>query len=255
MQGSDEDAFDDGYGSDLMGDEEDRANLMAMNELQREMILAERAEKRDMERERLRNAKLLRQHQQASAQVCGYLLGLHASQTLLVLHELHDFCIVEDSFKHGISCIAGADAAQSVNSRQAEGQCKVERHGRARGREGRTRGAHHCPHQVTSPPILPPRFTSSWPLNTSPLIGISFCFLQEPYCHAECQYGIDRAFVGDTSLDGEVGGMLQGQEAARQGLLVQRGGRGAAERQRQRQVGAPEQPRGAQQPRPRTPQR
>ncbi|CAL8470100.1 g9642 [Coccomyxa elongata] len=67
-QVSDEDEFDDGYGSDLMGDEEDRANLMAMNELQREMILAERAEKRDLERERLRNAQLLRQHQQASQQ-------------------------------------------------------------------------------------------------------------------------------------------------------------------------------------------
>lgn len=54
-----------------MGDDEDRANLMAMNELQREMILAERAEKRDMERERQRNAMLLRQHQQASQQVAS----------------------------------------------------------------------------------------------------------------------------------------------------------------------------------------
>ena len=55
-----------------MGDEEDRAHLMGMNELQREMILAERAEKRDLERERrerLRNAKLVRQNQQASQQV------------------------------------------------------------------------------------------------------------------------------------------------------------------------------------------
>ncbi len=45
---------------------------MGMNELQREMILAERAEKRDLERERrerLRNAKLVRQNQQASQQV------------------------------------------------------------------------------------------------------------------------------------------------------------------------------------------
>ena len=71
LQVSDGDEFDDGYGSDLMGDDEDRANLMAMNELQREMILAERAEKRDMERERQRNAMLLRQHQQACQQVAS----------------------------------------------------------------------------------------------------------------------------------------------------------------------------------------
>ena len=87
-QVSDEDEFDGGYGSDLMGDEEDRASLMAMNELQREMILAERAEKRDLERERLRNAKLLRQHQQASQQVGGLIISLawcHAFSKLLTL--------------------------------------------------------------------------------------------------------------------------------------------------------------------------
>lgn len=61
-----EDEFNDGYGSDLMGDEEDRAKLMAMNELQREMILAERGDERDKERERLRNARLAKQAQQAS---------------------------------------------------------------------------------------------------------------------------------------------------------------------------------------------
>lgn len=81
-QVSDEDEFDDGYGSDLMGDDEDRANLMAMNELQREMILAERAEKRDLERERLRNAQLLRQHQQASQQVGHLIISLAWCHTL-----------------------------------------------------------------------------------------------------------------------------------------------------------------------------
>ena len=87
-QVSDEDEFDDGYGSDLMGDEDDRANLMAMNELQREMILAERAEKRDLDRERLRNAKLLRQHQQASQQVGHLVISLawcHTFSALLTL--------------------------------------------------------------------------------------------------------------------------------------------------------------------------
>ena len=66
VQEMSEDEFEDGYGSDLMGDEEDRAKLMAMNELQREMILADRAEERDKERERLRNARLAKQAQQAS---------------------------------------------------------------------------------------------------------------------------------------------------------------------------------------------
>ena len=39
--------YDDGYGSDLMGDSEDRERLLAMNELDREMELYERQEKRD----------------------------------------------------------------------------------------------------------------------------------------------------------------------------------------------------------------
>ncbi|KAK9809057.1 hypothetical protein WJX72_008658 [[Myrmecia] bisecta] len=63
--GSDDgsEAFDDGYGSDLMGDAADRQRLMAMNELEREMILADRAEARDRERERRRNAKLIQARQ------------------------------------------------------------------------------------------------------------------------------------------------------------------------------------------------
>ena len=56
--------FDDGYGSDLMGDDEDRLKLSAMNELEREMILAERADARDAARERLRAEKSLKQAQE-----------------------------------------------------------------------------------------------------------------------------------------------------------------------------------------------
>lgn len=41
------DDYDDGYGSDLYYDEEDRAELMAKTQLEREMILAKRAEERD----------------------------------------------------------------------------------------------------------------------------------------------------------------------------------------------------------------
>ena len=43
---SDEEDFDDGLGDDLMGDEDDRARLMAMTEVERERVLAERADKR-----------------------------------------------------------------------------------------------------------------------------------------------------------------------------------------------------------------
>jgi hypothetical protein len=61
---SDSDGFEDGYGSDLMGDEADRAKLMAMTELEREMELTERAERRDELVERKRAAKLLKQRQE-----------------------------------------------------------------------------------------------------------------------------------------------------------------------------------------------
>lgn len=44
--------FSDEFGSDLYGDDEDRARLEAMTELEREMILADRAEKRDKARQR-----------------------------------------------------------------------------------------------------------------------------------------------------------------------------------------------------------
>ncbi len=45
-EGEEEDELDDGYDSDCYGGEEDRANLMAMSEMQREEILYERGEKR-----------------------------------------------------------------------------------------------------------------------------------------------------------------------------------------------------------------
>ncbi len=52
----DEDELDDGFGSDCYGDEEDRAKLMSMSEMQREEILYERGEKRKelLERRALR---------------------------------------------------------------------------------------------------------------------------------------------------------------------------------------------------------
>lgn len=55
-------AFDDGYASDLMGDAEDRARLAAMSELDRELELAERGEKRD---DMLERRKLLQKQRQA----------------------------------------------------------------------------------------------------------------------------------------------------------------------------------------------
>lgn len=68
-QGEESDAsdFDDGYGSDLFGDDDDREALEKMTELEREMILAQRGEERDAAMERRRNAKMLRQAQQAAA--------------------------------------------------------------------------------------------------------------------------------------------------------------------------------------------
>lgn len=52
-----------------MGDEADRAKLAAMTELDRELILAERAEERDELLERRQTARVLRQQQQAAAKV------------------------------------------------------------------------------------------------------------------------------------------------------------------------------------------
>ncbi|KAG1655298.1 hypothetical protein FOA52_002457 [Chlamydomonas sp. UWO 241] len=55
-----EDEDEGGYGSDLYIDDEDREKLGALNELQREIILAERAEERDKQRQRkslLKSAK------------------------------------------------------------------------------------------------------------------------------------------------------------------------------------------------------
>lgn len=60
QESEEEDAYDDGdddpdetgYGSDLYIDEEDRRKLESMTELEREMILAERAEERDKQRQR-----------------------------------------------------------------------------------------------------------------------------------------------------------------------------------------------------------
>lgn len=52
-----------------MGDDKDRARLAAMTELDREMELADRAERRDEMKERRQTARVLRQQQQAAAKV------------------------------------------------------------------------------------------------------------------------------------------------------------------------------------------
>lgn len=61
MNNSSDEEFDDGYGSDLMGDAKDRAVLMAMTELDREYILSDRAEARDQARESRKAAQLTKQ--------------------------------------------------------------------------------------------------------------------------------------------------------------------------------------------------
>lgn len=50
-----------------MGDDEDRARLAAMNELERELVLAERAEQRDEMKERRQTARVLKQQAAAKA--------------------------------------------------------------------------------------------------------------------------------------------------------------------------------------------
>lgn len=63
-----EDAFMfDGYGKSLVRDEADAERLDAMNELDREMELSSRADLRDKELERMRNARLLLQAKTARA--------------------------------------------------------------------------------------------------------------------------------------------------------------------------------------------
>lgn len=52
---------EDGYDSELVGDEADRARLNKMSELDREMILAERSEAREQAKERRRQAQMVEQ--------------------------------------------------------------------------------------------------------------------------------------------------------------------------------------------------
>eukprot|EP00753_Platysulcus_tardus_P003277 PLAT12348.2.p1 GENE.PLAT12348.2~~PLAT12348.2.p1 ORF type:complete len:685 (-),score=357.23 PLAT12348.2:57-2111(-) len=62
----DEDDEDDGYGSDMIGDEDDRAMLDSLPEMQREMILAERYEQRRKKRERAALKRTLRQSKRST---------------------------------------------------------------------------------------------------------------------------------------------------------------------------------------------
>lgn len=61
---TDDDEYGDGYGSDLMGDDTDRARLAAMTELDREMELLERSDRRAELQEK---RKLARQQQEQQA--------------------------------------------------------------------------------------------------------------------------------------------------------------------------------------------
>lgn len=92
-----DDDDEDGYGSDLYIDEEDRRKLEAMTELEREMILAERAEERDKIRQRkalLKSAKQVGFHHACPCKACK---ALHAScwtqlQCVLGLHSCWCVC-------------------------------------------------------------------------------------------------------------------------------------------------------------------
>lgn len=64
---SDDSELDDGYGSDLYKNDEDREALEMLTELEREMILSQRGEDRDAALERRRNAKMLKLAQQAAS--------------------------------------------------------------------------------------------------------------------------------------------------------------------------------------------
>lgn len=70
-QESDSEEYGDGYGSDLMGDDADRARLAAMTELDREMELLERGDKRAAEQEKRRLAKQHRTQQHADEKAGG----------------------------------------------------------------------------------------------------------------------------------------------------------------------------------------
>jgi len=55
------DAFDDGWGDDLIGDEKDREEIEAMTEMEREQVLFARGERRDAERKRWEIEKRIKQ--------------------------------------------------------------------------------------------------------------------------------------------------------------------------------------------------
>ena len=73
---SDSDEYGDGYASDLMGDEADRARLMAMTELEREGELYERGERRTELQEKRKLAQRQKE-QQAAADKASHQQCLH----------------------------------------------------------------------------------------------------------------------------------------------------------------------------------
>ena len=91
----------DGYGKSLIKDEADRLFLDTLTELEREMELAGRAEKRDKRLEQIRNARLYKpvqartkQAPAAPPQVCSIKLLWHIA-THLSLHAVDKRCAVQ----------------------------------------------------------------------------------------------------------------------------------------------------------------
>ena len=78
---SDSEDYGDGYGSDLMGYEADRAKLAAMTELDREMELLERSDRRVEIAEKKKVAKKQKEQQEAADKV-GFGLQVSAFLTL-----------------------------------------------------------------------------------------------------------------------------------------------------------------------------
>ena len=63
---SDDNEYGDGYDSELVGDEEDRAKLRAMTELQREQVIADRMENRQRLQERRRILRMAKEKDAAT---------------------------------------------------------------------------------------------------------------------------------------------------------------------------------------------
>lgn len=121
--------FDDGYGSDLMGDDADRSRLAAMNELQRELELADRAERRDEMKERRQTAWVLKQQQQAAAKAKSTNIYTHiyiyicSQLSAFRCHYNDSICIYSDKYYSEIHFIK---AAENIGQQNFSTQCTAQ---------------------------------------------------------------------------------------------------------------------------------